>query len=182
MGHKTSPSRAKFYRQPIEGLAPAIGDVVVSGGLPRKALRPIEGQALVVAARNAEKFRKAVKPVEAEPVDFTVRITGTLDVDENQSATITKWPKGWEVLAVVFSVVDDPSRITRALAKSFTSGALNDGVEIPKHHKGLAIGAYDRIVGHEQQIRSGNVSGVLQVEVLKREKLKRPRRKKTKQV
>lgn len=165
---KASTARARAD-QALKALAPAPGDVVVGRGLPTKALRPLELHALARVGKAADKVRDALKPGLSQPVDLTLRIWGTIDVGNEQTATIRKKPDLREVLAVVLGSLKPKDR----------TAAVELAIERLKHPRpeiqlspdwlAFVEGVEAELTQEIEQTKRGNVTGTLETEVLCRD-------------
>jgi hypothetical protein len=163
MAHKPSSARAA---KNLDALAPVAGDVVAHRGLPTKDLRPLELHALAKAGKAAEKVRDALRPGLSQRVDFTVRVHGTIDVANAQTAQVTDKPDLGEVLAVVLGTL--PPKMRTEAVEEAIKRLKHPRPEIELSHEWL--GFVEAIVGQlsvqKTQQKRGNVTGTLMTEVL----------------
>jgi hypothetical protein len=166
MGHQPSAARAA---RNIDALAaPVAGDVVAHRGLSTNALRPIEHHALAIAAKKAKDFRDALKPGLSQPVDLTVKITGTIDVGNNQQANVKQKPDLRDVLAVVLGTLTPKLRTaaTEEILKRLKPPRPE--IELSPDWLGYVTAIEQELTTQEIQDKRGNVTGTLEVEVLYR--------------
>lgn len=165
MGKVQKPSAARAARN-LDALAPVAGDVVAHRGLPTKDLRPLELHALAKAGKAAEKVRDALSPGLSQKVDFTVRVRGTIDVANGQTAKVTEKPDLGEVLAVVLGTLTPKAR-TEAV-EEVTKRLKHPRPEIELSHEWLGfVQAIERQLSVEKtQQKRGNVTATLETEVL----------------
>ena len=69
--------------------------IVVKGAEPS----PLEFQALKVAGKEADQLRSQVAPGKAQPVDFALQITGSIDVGDETVTSSASKPRPEDLLA-----------------------------------------------------------------------------------
>lgn len=166
---KTLSPAAARAAQALDALAPAPGDVVAQRGLPTKALRPLELHALARVAKDASKVRDALKPGLSQRVDLTLRIWGTIDVGNDQTAHVKEKPDLRHVLAVVLGTLTPKTRST-VLEQVFARlTPPRPEIELSAEWLGFVEGIERELTHEKEQHRRGNVTGTLETEVMIRE-------------
>ncbi len=167
MARKTSSARARD-QQTLDALIAPAGDVIARRGLPPKAIEPLELHALARASKDAAKVRDALQPGLSQPVDFTVRIWGTIDVSNEQTYSITKKPDLKEVLAVVLGTLKPKDRTAAVEQVLARLKHPRPEIELSPEWLGFVESIESELSQQQEQVRRGSVTGTLEVEVLKR--------------
>jgi hypothetical protein len=166
MAHKPSAARAA---KNLDALAPVSGDVVAHRGIPTKSLRPLELHALAIAAKDSKKVRDALAPGLSQRVDLTVKIVGTIDVANDQTAHVKDKPDLGEVLAVVLGTLTPKMRTAAVEIVVQRLKHPRPEIELSREWLGFVAAIESELTVEKEQHRRGNVTGALMTEVLARE-------------
>ncbi len=125
---------------------------------PPGGLSPLELQAIAILGKEAKKYREFIQPGLAQPLDFFVRIDGTVDVASDQQATIRTAPKAEDVLATVFDQLGP-----KTTEKIVAALAVADRREPTASSREQACTILNTLTVSTPQKKSGNVTGTLHV-------------------
>ncbi len=147
-------------KAPAPAIAPAAGE-----------LSPLEIFALSKAPRGLDKLRRRLAVANGQPVDFTVRVSGAVNVAADSSATVTESAGADQVLAAVLSQIKPRAQKELAECVRGLFAEYRRGGEAPAFGDEAVDLADDLLASAARQVnasRKGAVSGALSIELVDR--------------
>lgn len=132
---------------------------------PTNQLSALEMQAVAILGKEAKKTRGVLLTGPDQKVDVLVRLWGTVDVADSQTATVKSTPSLLELLTFIFGQLGPKTRET---TRGALVAAFKDGQKpvVDPSDQAFAQAALDLVTSYEQQSRNGNVTGRLEVAVM----------------
>jgi len=126
---------------------------------------PLEYHALKLLAKDAEKLRDQLTAGQGQEIDFTVHITGSIGVGEDNQYDASESPKLIDVLAILLGKAGEQRRqtITDILETAYRDGQRT----VPTEEAVQAAEAVIlRCTHNTTKTRRGNVTGSLKIQKL----------------
>jgi hypothetical protein len=145
---------------------------------PPGGLSGVELHALAIVGKEAKKWRDVLEPGPGQAIDLVVRITGHVDVAQDQTATVKLKPELELVLAHVLGALGKKTRqlaldtlvaafVVKKKPKKAVGKKPTDLIaataEPPAGMRALALSTIELLTRSTKQTRAGNVSGRLEV-------------------
>ena len=142
-----------------------------AAAIDAKECEPLELHALNQVAKQATKVRDRLEPGQAQMVDFTVRITGAMNVGDSQSGKSAERLEAAKIVALVFAALG-PRKMTDVIehAHRACTAFVNGGAE-PEVDADCLARAEDLLKTISREVvapKRGNVTGAIKATVLKR--------------